>query len=141
MARTLDPTASTPGYLVYRVDDGARQGWDWELRAGSEEAARVAIEVALTDRIADLQGMLDAAPALVSSLDGIIGYPDLPAVPAGTLTVAQLSSIVRVLRDEGQATRDGAQSVAEHLKTTVGALVTVTEQLHDLLRFVRGDFS
>lgn len=67
-----------------------------------------------------------AIVAALGELDALIAAPAVATVPGGTLTTAQLSNIVREMRDAVQANRAGAQKVAATLRRTI--------------RLVRGDF-
>ena len=83
-----------------------------DLAALPQTANASIIDTAITDALAEL--------------DTLIAAPALPAVPDGNMTNAQLSDVVRALRDQAQQTRAGAQRVAATLKQTI--------------RLVRGDF-
>ena len=83
-----------------------------EWKSGTAQHNEAAIAEAITEALAELRALV-AAPAL-------------PVVPDGTLTTAQLSNALRILRNEAQATRAGAQKVAATLAQTI--------------RLVRGDF-
>lgn len=73
------------------------------------------------------RGVIDQAiDASLVELRSLVAAPALPDVPAGTMTTAQLSNAMRTLRNEAQATRAGAQQVADILLKTI--------------RLVRGDF-
>lgn len=113
MARTLDPALSSPDVDVYAITNGTLRGYDYVIVPGGP----LDIEQQLYDRLTER----------IALLDSLIAYPDVPAVPAGTLTTAQLSTVARALRDEVQANRQGAQRLAE--------------QVRDLFRYIRGDFS
>lgn len=62
----------------------------------------------------------------LATLQSLIDYPPVAQVPTGTLTTAQVSTILRALGNEANATRLGAQQVARTLRDTI--------------RLVRGDF-
>lgn len=81
-------------------------------QVAATDVKRSTIDQAITDAIADLLTLANAAA--------------LPAVPDGTMTTAQLSNALRTLRNEAQATRAGAQRVAQALA--------------DKIRLDRGDF-
>lgn len=73
------------------------------------------------------RAIITAMGQAIVQLDVLIAAPAVAVVPAGTLTVAQLSNIARQTRDSLQETRAGAQQVAATLKRVV--------------RLLRGDFS
>lgn len=75
---------------------------------------------------ANAEAIGQAIAAAIAKLDTLIAAPALATVPAGTLTTAQLSTALRTLRDQAQATRAGAQDVALILKRTI--------------KLVRGDY-
>lgn len=83
-----------------------------ELAARQQDTNRTAIDAAIVNALAEL--------------DTLIAAPAVDAVPAGTLTTAQLSNVARAMRDAVQQNRAGAQRVARTLKQTI--------------RLVRGDF-
>lgn len=94
-------------------DDPSEWGYSLaEPKPGTPQANASIVDQAITDALNQLQNLANAAA--------------LPTVPAGTMTTAQLSSAMRTLRDEAQATRAGAQQVARTLRQTI--------------RLVRGDF-
>lgn len=101
--RGTSPGGTTPGPIVARLE---------RARPTAAQIEESTVRQALNARIADLQA--------------IVAYPSLPTVPAGTFTTAQLSDYLRVLRNEAQTNRAGAQKVA-------GMVL-------DLYRLVRGDF-
>lgn len=78
----------------------------------TEEHNASVIDRAISDALAELRAL--------------VAYPAVPDVPSGTLTTAQLSNVVRAMRDEMQKNRAGAQRVADILIKTI--------------RLVRGDF-
>lgn len=84
-----------------------------ELAAVQQEQHRSTLDQAIADAITDLLALAE--------------YPAIPVVPAGTHTTANLSNYLRALRDEAQATRAGAQRVAETLANKI--------------RLDRGDFA
>lgn len=83
-----------------------------ELTARQQDANRTTIDTAITNAITELQQIIDG--------------PTIATVPDGTLTAAQLSNIVRGLRDEAQLNRAGIKRVAGTLRHTI--------------RLVRGDY-
>ena len=93
-----------------------------EVRCGSV-ACRPGEPVEATNR----RTIEEAVVTALTQLDTLIAAPALTTIPAGTLTAADLSNRLRILRDEAQATRAGAQQVAQSLKRTI--------------RLVRGDFT
>lgn len=88
----------------------------------------VAEEVVEVDVTAEVNESLLAQriTAALAELQTLIDYPAVPQVPTGTLTSAQISTVVRALRDAAQQNRAGAQQVAKTLRDTI--------------RLVRGDF-
>jgi tellurite resistance protein len=105
--------------MTIRID--RNQVFDSDGNLVSEEL----IEVDITEE--ENASIIDQAiTAALAHLDDLIAAPALPTVPDGTLTTAQLSEIVRALRNHSQANRAGAQQIAKVLKQTI--------------RLVRGDF-
>lgn len=90
----------------------ARDFTPGELSALQSKSNRYAVDAAII--------------AAVAELDRIAAAAVLPTLPSGTLTTAQLSVVVRSIRDAVQDNRAGVQRVARTLKHTV--------------RMVRGDF-
>ena len=105
--RTVTLVAGVP--TVVYVQRPWTQG---ELDAQQAQANRTIIDNAIT--------------AALVELDTLIAAPAVGAVPDGTMTTAQLSNVVRALRDAVQANRVGAQ------------LIAATERKH--IRYTRGDF-
>lgn len=93
-----------------------------------ENGSLVAEEVVEVDVTAEhnASAIDTAITSALTELRNLVNAPALPDVPAGTMTTAQLSSALRTLRNEAQATRAGAQRVADILLKTI--------------RLVRGDF-
>ncbi len=103
----------------------------------------------LSERIAYLEAVLayQGVPDPSATLAPIIAAPDLPAVPAGTLTTAQLSDAVRVLRNAAQDHRsalgqiatilNGARTAIAENRTGVKGVATI---VRDIARYLRRDF-
>jgi hypothetical protein len=115
------PAGLTSVALSAADRDGLRDGtrvWDATMRAvvartpTPEEINKPTIEALIDSALVDL--------------DTLIAAPAVATVPAGTLTVTQLSNAMREMRDAVQANRAGAQQIARQLKRTI--------------RLVRGDF-
>ena len=105
--RSIDLVAGTPT-VVWTERDKTQA----ELDGEQAQANRTTIDTAITNALTELQTLIDA--------------PEVGAVPAGTMTTAQLSAVVRSMRDVVQQNRAGAQRIALTLKQTI--------------RLVRGDF-
>jgi hypothetical protein len=117
-ARPADTAETTTDRSVELVDGTPTVVWTTRPWTANElEAQRQAANQSIIDT---------AITAALAELDTLIAAPALPTVPAGSLTNAQLSEALRQLRDGAQATRAGAQRVAQVLKQTI--------------RLVRGDF-
>jgi len=95
------------------VVDGAAALVDRQMPSTVDTGAQwETIDTAITAALTELQTLIDA--------------PEVGVVPAGTMTTAQLSAVVRSMRDVVQQNRAGAQRIALTLKQTI--------------RLVRGDF-
>lgn len=118
VARPADTATDTHDRSVELVDGQPTVVWTqrpWtpdELAARQADSNRTTIDAAITQALAELQQLVDA--------------PAVPDIPAGTLTTAQLSNVLRSMRDVVQQNRAGIQRVAGTLKQTI--------------RLVRGDF-
>lgn len=87
--------------------------------------AEKVVEVDVTEEVN--RPIVDAAiDTALAQLQTLVDYPAVGAVPAGTMTTAQLSNVVRAMRDAIQENRSGAQIIAKTLRQTI--------------RLVRGDF-
>lgn len=115
-----DSTAGT--YTRWDADGAAIE----QRPLSQQEVAVFAAQDAEAEREANRTAIDAGISTALTKLDTLIAAPALADVPTGTLTTAQLSNIVRALRDAGQANRAGAQDVARVLKQTI--------------RLVRGDF-
>lgn len=104
---------------VMRDGDTFVEVWTFDPE---REAARLAAETAATNATTVDQ----AISAALAELQQIADAPAVPDVPDGTLTAAQVSNILRGLRDETQRNRARLQRVARTLRHTI--------------RLVRGDF-
>jgi hypothetical protein len=76
-----------------------------ELAARQADSNRQTIDAAITNALAELQQIVDA--------------PAVASVPAGTLTTAQLSNGLRVLRDEVAANRNALRRISSTLRHTI----------------------
>lgn len=106
--RSVELVAGTPT-VVWTVRPWTVE----ELAARQADTNRTTIESAIA--------------AALAELDALIAAPAVGNVPAGTLSTAQLSNVMREMRDAVQANRAGVQRIARTLKQTI--------------RLVRGDFA
>lgn len=117
-ARPADTPTTTHDRSVELVNGAPTVTWTArdktadELEVSTHADNRSAIDAAITQALTRLQQLIDA--------------PAVDAVPAGTMTTAQLSTVARSMRDAVQQNRAGAQDVAGILRKTI--------------RLVRGDF-
>lgn len=116
--RPVDTQTTTHDRSVELVGGTPTVVWTERAWAADELAARqvaanaTTIDAAITNALAELQQVINA--------------PALETVPAGTMSTAQLSNVLRALRDEAQLNRAGVQRAAATLRQTI--------------RLVRGDF-
>jgi len=116
--RPADTDTTTHDRTVELVNGVPTVVWTPRAWTADEQTARQAdtnrttVDAAITAALAELQSIIDA--------------PAVDTVPAGTLTTAQLSQGLRVLRDAVQANRAGTKRLARTLRHVV--------------RYTRGDF-
>ena len=92
----------------------------------SDEIDRLSAAEAADQAQANRSIVDDAITAALAQLQNLIDAPAVGDVPGGTMTTAQLSNVMRSMRDVIQQNRAGAQQIAQTLKHTI--------------RLVRGDF-
>ena len=102
------------------VFDGNSVVESWDQRSKTPDELE---QERLATNFSAIEAEIDSA---IVQLDSLIAAPAVPTVQSGTMSTAQLSNTLRVMRDYIQENRAGAQQVALRLKQTI--------------KLVRGDY-